>query len=86
MPRLTPSTATIGARSGIAFSDFAYREGSIYGAVEQQTFLISLTMLLTGILRMGLLRREKRGTANIAFKSFLINLYVTCFALIALAG
>ena len=35
---------------------------------------------------MGLLRREKRGTANIAFKSFLINLYVTCFALIALAG
>jgi hypothetical protein len=35
---------------------------------------------------MGLLRREKRGTANISFKSFLINLYVTCFALIALAG
>ena len=29
---------------------------------------------------MGLLRREKRGTANISFKSFLINLYVTCFA------
>ena len=39
------------APSGIAFSDFAHREGSIYGAVEQQTFLISLTMLLTGILR-----------------------------------
>lgn len=71
----------------VAFSDFAYQEGSIYGAVEQQTFMISLTMLLTGILLMGLLRREKRGIANIGFESFLIIvLYIACFALIALTG
>ena len=56
------------------------------GAVEQQTFPISLTMLLTDTLRMSLLRREKRGIANIGFESFLINLYVACFALIALTG
>lgn len=46
-----------------------------------------LIMLLTVILLMGLLRREKRGIANTGFESFLIIvLYVACFALIALAG
>ena len=34
----------------------------------------------------GFLRREKRGIAKIGFESFLINLYVACFALIALTG
>jgi hypothetical protein len=43
-------------------------------------------MLLTGILRIGLLRREKRTIANIGFESFLIHLYVPCFALMALTG
>lgn len=70
----------------IAFSDIAYREGSIYHAIsERQVYLISLTILLTGLLLMGLLRREKHGVANIGFESFLVLvLYVGSFAFLAL--
>jgi cation:H+ antiporter len=65
----------------IAFSDAAYREGSIYGALtSNQLFMISLTILLTGILLLGLLRREKHGIGNIGFESFLIiALYLAAF-------
>ena len=66
----------------LAFSDVFYREGSLYHAVsEQQIFLISLTILLTGILLLGLLRRERRGLANIGFESVLVLvLYIGSFA------
>ncbi len=69
----------------LAFSDVAYREGSIYHAIsEQQVYLISLTVLLTGLLLMGLLRREKYGVANIGFESLLIViLYLASFAFLA---
>lgn len=57
----------------LAFSDFAYRAGSIYHAIAtQQIFIISLTILLTAILLLGLIRREQYGIANIGFESFLI--------------
>lgn len=59
----------------LAFSDFAYRDGSIYAAAgEESLFMIALTLLLTGILLLGLLRREKHGIGNIGFESFLILL------------
>lgn len=66
----------------LAFSDVFYREGSLYHAVsEQQILLISLTMLLTGILLLGLLRRQRQGLANIGFESVLmLLLYVGSFA------
>ena len=69
----------------LAFSDVAYREGSIYHAIsEHQVYLISLTVLLTGLLLMGLLRREKYGVANIGFESLLIMiLYLASFAFLA---
>ena len=72
----------------MAFSDVAYREGSIYHAITgQQVYLISLTIVLTGVLLLGLLRREERGIANIGFESFLILvLYVGSFALLVFAG
>ncbi|MGB3682355.1 MAG: hypothetical protein WA990_07690 [Rubrobacteraceae bacterium] len=72
----------------IAFSDIAYREGSIYHAITgQQVYLISLTVVLTGILLLGLLRREERGIANIGFESFLvIVLYLSSFALLIFTG
>lgn len=72
----------------IAFSDIAYREGSIYHAISgQQVYLISLAVLMTGVLLLGLLRREERGIANIGFESFLVPLlYVGSFALLALSG
>ena len=65
----------------VAFSDFAFREGSIYGSVNSnQLFIIALTILMTGILILGLLRREKYGIGNIGFESFLILvLYFSAF-------
>jgi cation:H+ antiporter len=59
----------------MALADLAYRPGSIYHALTQaQTFVIALTLLMTGILLLGLLRREKHGIGNIGFESFLIPL------------
>ena len=59
----------------IAASDIAYREGSIYAnisAIEQ--FWLAVTILMTGILLMGLLHRERHGIANIGWESFLVFL------------
>lgn len=57
----------------MAFADIAYREGSIYHAItNHQIFVIALTLLLVGILLLGLLRREKTGIANIGFESVLV--------------
>ncbi|MGF1480670.1 MAG: sodium:calcium antiporter [Cyanophyceae cyanobacterium] len=68
----------------IAFADFAYREGSIYGAItNSQSFTVALTILMTGILLLGLLRRERHGIGNIGFESVLILLlYIGGFALL----
>lgn len=65
----------------IALADFAY-PGSIYSAlVKSQVFLMSLTLLLTGILLMGLLVREKHGLGNIGLESWLILImYVFAFS------
>lgn len=68
----------------LAVADFAYRDGSLYHAMgSRPTFLIMLTVLLTSILLMGLIRREKHGIANIGFESFLLLLvYAGGFLLI----
>lgn len=59
----------------VAFADMAYRDGSIYHAVaNEQIFVIALTMLMTGIILLGLLRRQKSGLANIGFESILVLL------------
>jgi len=51
-------------------ADIAYTEGSVYHAVTlDESFLITLTILLTAILIVGLLHREKQGVANIGFES-----------------
>jgi len=56
-----------------AVADISYRNGSIYHAISnQQVFFITLTILMTAILLLGMLRREKRGIANIGFEGFLI--------------
>lgn len=71
----------------IAFADVAYRKGSIYQALTQsQSFIIALTISMTGILLLGLLRREKHGVGNIGFESFLILiLYLGGFSLLFFA-
>ncbi len=59
----------------VAFSDAAYRQGSIYHALGQEDRLVmSVTILLTGILLLGLLRREKHEVGNIGFESVLMLL------------
>ena len=59
----------------LAVADFAFREGSLYHAMgTRPTFLIMLTILLTSVLLLGLIRREKHGIANIGFESMLLLL------------
>ncbi len=54
----------------IAFSDIAYREGSIYHAIGQsQIFILVTAILMTGILLLGLVLREREGIGNIGFES-----------------
>lgn len=69
----------------LSFSDLAYRNGSIYQALtEHEIFILALTIVMTGILVLGLLRREKHGIGNIGFESFLLLLlYVGGFLLVS---
>ncbi len=59
----------------LAVSDFAYRDGSIYHALGAgQGLLLTMTLAMTGILLLGMLRRERHGIANIGFESVLVLL------------
>lgn len=59
----------------IAVSDFAYQEGPIYAHVSLiEQFWLAVTILMTGIILMGLLHRERHGIANIGWESFLVFL------------
>ena len=71
----------------LGVSDIAYRSGSVYHAMgDRPTFLITLTILMTSILLLGLLRREKHGIANIGFESALLFLlYIGGFIIIVTA-
>ena len=68
----------------LAFSDIAFRGGSIYHAIsDREIFVVSLTLLMIGTLLLGLLRRERHGLGNIGFESFLIIvLYVAGFTVL----
>ena len=61
-----------------AASDIAYREGSIYHAMpEDSKFWAALTLLMSGVLMMGLIRRERHGIGKIGTESAVIMaLYV----------
>jgi cation:H+ antiporter len=57
----------------IAVSDITYTNGPIYAhitAIEQ--FWLAVTLLMTGIILMGLIHRERHGIANIGWESFMI--------------
>lgn len=68
----------------LAFSDLAYRSGSIYNAIaSRQVFVMALTILMTGTLLLGLLQRQEKGIGNIGFESFLILLlYISGVAML----
>lgn len=58
-----------------AASDIAYRQGSIYHTMTPKMELwVALTLLMTGILLMGLIRREEKGPGRIGFESLAILL------------
>lgn len=57
----------------IGAADVTYRGGSIYHAVtNQQLVWTVIAILLTGVLLLGLLRRERYGIARMGFESFLV--------------
>jgi len=46
-------------------SDIAYRQGSIYRDItNNEIFWLALTILMTGVLLMGLLHRQRHGIAK----------------------
>ena len=67
-----------------AVADIAYRPGSLYhGAGGGAAFLVALTIVMTAVLLLGLLRRERLGIARIGFESFtVLLLYVGGMAVI----
>ncbi len=59
----------------VALSDVAYRDGSIYHAIgERELFLFGLAIVMTAVLVLGMLRRQKHGIGNIGFESLLVLL------------
>ncbi len=57
----------------LAFADTAFQDGSLYHQVgNPQLFTIALTILLTSILLLGLLYREKYGIARVGWESALL--------------
>jgi cation:H+ antiporter len=72
----------------VAISDWAYLDGSIFAAASrEQGFLLALATLLTAILLMGLVYRERHGIANIGLESFLVlSFYLGGFGLLLAVG
>ncbi len=68
----------------VAFSDFAYQGGSIYHAVgQEQAFILSLSVLLSGVLLMGMLHRQREGIANAGWESITtIVLFLAGYAML----
>lgn len=59
-------------------SDVAYRDGSIFHAIDDRAlFLLVWAILMTGILLLGLIRRERYGVGGIGFESAAL---ITVFA------
>jgi len=57
----------------LALSDMAWREGSLYHAFTAQHHFTALTaLLMTAVLLLGLLMRERRGPGGIGFESVLV--------------
>ncbi len=56
-------------------SDIAYRDGSIYAEMGDDLLVwVSLSILMTGALLMGLIRREEQGPGGIGFESVAVLL------------
>lgn len=71
-----------------AASDIAYRPGSIYHAMTQSVaFWTTLTLLMSAVLLLGLLRREEQGPGAIGVESVvLVVLYLGGVTLLLIVG
>ncbi len=70
-----------------AASDIAYREGSIYHAMpEDSKFWAALTLLMSGVLMMGLIRRERHGIGQIGMESVVIMVLYGLGVVLLLTG
>ena len=59
----------------IAASDVAYREGPIYSVLSNdEYFWLANSIVMTSVLLMGLIYRERRGPGNIGLESLLLLL------------
>jgi len=69
-------------------ADAAYRDGSIFHAVgDRALFLLVWAILMTGILLLGLIRRERYGVGRIGFESAaLITVFIGGVAIQAVQG
>ena len=72
----------------LAASDAAYREGPIYEAItDRQVFIIALSLLMTSVLVMGLLRRERQGVGGVGFETVVLaSAYLLGSAALIAAG
>lgn len=72
----------------LAGSDVFYRAGSLYHAMTiDHILIIGVTIFMTGILMMGMLRRERFGPINIGGESFILILsYAFLILLIGFSG
>jgi cation:H+ antiporter len=60
----------------LAFSDLMYRGGSLYHAVTTtQSFWLTLSLVMSAVVLLGLMRREEHGIGNIGFESFLVLVF-----------
>jgi cation:H+ antiporter len=68
----------------LAAADFAYLEGSIYGEFTDRNVFTAVTVIMmTGVLILGMLHRERQGLANIGWESAsILGLYIMSAAVL----
>ncbi|UEM19160.1 sodium:calcium antiporter [Skermanella mucosa] len=70
----------------LAAADIFYRSGSIYHRfTDENVFTTVLAILMTGILLLGMLRRQQQGIANIGFESALVLALYACSIVLVFA-
>ncbi len=71
----------------LAFADAAWRGGSLYHQIAgRNLFILALALLMTAILLMGLLSRQKRSFGGIGFESVLVLVLYAIGAAVLVAG
>jgi len=72
----------------VAASDVFYGKGSVFHAISRESrLLVTLSILMIGILVIGMLHRERYGIGNIGFESaLLLLLYSFGFLFITMTG